>query len=134
MRRSDSSHRSPAAAWLPEVAGIITADQIAATGHAIAAVQQPSGAIGWPDGHVDAWNHVECLMALSLAGRTDAARRGYEWLRSSQRPDGSWRKVMPEGEEDLTTESNHAAYCAVGVWHELLVHRDEGFAARMWPT
>jgi hypothetical protein len=118
---------------VPEVAGILTADDIIATGAAIAAVQQPDGAIGWPDGHVDAWNHVECAMALSACGLRDAARRAYEWLRVTQRPDGSWLKRMPEGDTDLTTESNHAAYCAVGVWHELLVSRDEGFAQRMWP-
>jgi hypothetical protein len=134
MRQSDSPQRSRTAAWVPEVAGILTADQVISTGHAIAAVQQRDGAIGWPDGHVDAWNHVECAMALSLCGLRDAARRGYEWLRASQRQDGSWRKQMTGGEVDLTTESNHAAYCAVGVWHELLVSRDEGFAQRMWPT
>ena len=168
MLQSDGSRRSRAAAWLPEVAGILTADQITSTGHAIAAVQQPDGAIGWPDGHVDAWNHVECAMALSVCGLRDSCRLAYEWLRANQRPDGSWYKQMPAGEADLTaanlttgdlstghlttgdlttgdlstgdlttgdltTESNHAAYCAVGVWHELLVSRDEGFAQRMWP-
>jgi MMP endo-(1,4)-3-O-methyl-alpha-D-mannosidase len=134
MRQPDSPQRFRAAAWVPEVAGILTADQVISTGHAIAAVQQRGGAIGWPDGHVDAWNHVECAMALSVCGLRDAARRAYDWLRVSQRPDGSWHKQMPENEADLTTESNHAAYCAVGVWHELLVSRDEGFAQRMWPT
>ncbi len=132
--RADSASRPRAAAWIPEVAGILTADQIVATGHAIADVQQANGSIGWPDGHVDAWNHVECAMALSVCGLRDASRRAYEWLRVSQRADGSWYKQMPLGQEDLTTESNHAAYCAVGVWHELLISRDEGFAHRMWPT
>jgi hypothetical protein len=33
-----------------------------------------------------------------------------------------------------TGESNHAAYVAVGVWHEYLVNGDKGFVARMWPT
>ena len=134
MFQPDSSQRSRAAAWVPEVAGILTADQIISTGHAITAVQQPDGSIGWPDGHVDAWNHVECAMALSVCGLRDACRGAYEWLRVNQRADGSWRKQMPAGQTDLTTESNHAAYCAVGVWHELLVSRDEGFARRMWPT
>jgi hypothetical protein len=144
MSQPDRSQRSRTAAWVPEVAGILTADQVISTGRAIAAVQQPDGAIGWPDGHVDAWNHVECAMALSVCGLRDATRRAYEWLRASQRPDGSWLKQGAPGqgnmkaddptEGDLTTESNHAAYCAVGVWHELLVCRDEGFAQRMWPT
>jgi hypothetical protein len=119
---------------VPELAGILTADDILATGRAIADSAQPDGAIGWPDGHVDAWNHVECAMALSACGLRDAARSAYDWLRVNQRHDGSWRKRMPPGQTDLTTESNHAAYCAVGVWHELLISGDEGFAQRMWPT
>jgi hypothetical protein len=134
MLRPDSSQRSRASAWVPEVAGLLTADQIISTGHAIVAVQQADGAIGWPDGHVDAWNHVECAMALSVCGLRDASRRAYEWLRENQRADGSWLKQIPGGQADLTTESNHAAYCAVGVWHELQVSRDDGFAQRMWPT
>jgi len=134
MRQPESSQRFRPAAWVPEVAGILNADEIIATGAAIAAVQQPDGAIGWPDGNVDAWNHVECAMALSTCGLRDAARRAYEWLRATQRSDGSWHKQMPEHDTDLTTESNHAAYSAVGVWHELLISRDEGFAHRMWPT
>jgi hypothetical protein len=133
MRGSDNPPRPRSAAWIPEVAGILTTDQLISTGQAIAAVQQPGGAIGWPDGHVDAWNHVECAMALSVCGLRDAARRAYEWLRANQRQDGSWLKQMPVDQADPTTESNHAAYCAVGVWHELLVSRDEGFAHRMWP-
>jgi hypothetical protein len=134
MRQPESSQRPRASFWVPEVAGILTAEEVSATGAAIAAVQQRDGSIGWPDGHVDAWNHVECAMALSSCGLRDPARRAYEWLRASQRPDGSWHKQMPRGEPDLTTESNHAAYSAVGVWHELLISRDVGFAERMWPT
>ncbi len=134
MRPPEDTRRPRAAAWVPEVAGVLTADQVVQTGRAIAAVQQRDGSIGWPDGHVDAWNHIECAMALSVSGLRDPARRAYEWLRVSQRADGSWHKQMPAGEIDLTTESNHAAYCAVGVWHELLVSRDEGFAHQMWPT
>jgi hypothetical protein len=127
-----SSH---AAASLPSVPGILTADQILATGHSIAAVQQRDGAIGWPDGHVDAWNHVECVMALSACGLHSAARRGYDWLRAAQRPDGSWPKVSADGSAlDDATESNHAAYPAVGVLHELQVSHDDAFAERMWPV
>jgi hypothetical protein len=127
--------RSRAASWVPEVAGILTADQVLATGQSIAAMQQRDGAIGWPDGHVDAWNHVECVMALSVCGLHEAARRGYEWLRAAQHADGSWRKRWADGSvTDQTAESNHAAYPAVGVWHEVRVSRDEAFAARLWPV
>src|SRR5438552_35412 len=41
---------------------------VLATGESIARVQDRSGAIAWPDGHVDAWDHVECAMALSVCG------------------------------------------------------------------
>jgi hypothetical protein len=35
---------------------------------------------------------------------------------------------------DPAAESHHAAYVAVGVWHEYLVTGDEGFALVMWPA
>ena len=66
-----------------------TAD-VLATGESIARVQDRSGAIAWPDGHVDAWDHVECAMALSACGLREPARRAYRWLRETQRADGSW--------------------------------------------
>jgi hypothetical protein len=121
---------------VPVVPGILTADQLIATGHAIAAGQQADGSIGWPDGHVDAWNHVECAMALSVCGLREPARRAYSWLAAAQQPDGSWPVQSASGGvvDEWTTESNHAAYSAVGVWHELLVTGDEGFAAQMWPV
>jgi hypothetical protein len=120
--------------WVPEVAGILTADQLLATGHAIAAAQQKDGAIGWPDGHVDAWNHVECAMALSACGLRGPARRAYGWLAATQRRDGSWPVQTADGTKaDRAAESNHAVYPAVGVWHEFLVTGDEAFVSRMWP-
>jgi hypothetical protein len=120
---------------VPRVPGIVTADQLIATGRAIAATQQADGSIGWPSGRVDAWNHVECAMALSVCGLRDPARRAYAWLAGAQQPDGSWPVQSARGRvEDWMTESNHAAYCAVGVWHELLVTGDDDFAAAMWPV
>jgi len=119
---------------IPELPGILTADQVITTGHAIAAGQQADGSIGWPDGHVDAWNHVECAMALTVCGLTEQARRAYAWLARTQRADGSWPVLASSGQiEERHTEANHAAYCAVGVWHELLVTGDEEFVARHWP-
>jgi hypothetical protein len=114
---------------------VLTAEQVLATGRSIAAEQQPGGAIGWPDSHVDAWNHVECVMALSVCGLRGAARRGYDWLRTAQRPDGSWPKRCEGGTAtDEAGESNHAAYPAVGVWHEVLLTGDDEFAETMWPV
>ncbi len=120
---------------VPEVAGILTVDQVLATGRAIAADQQDDGAIGWPDGHVDAWNHIECAMALSVCGLREPARRAYAWLAGAQEANGSWPVRAADGlAGEWAAESNHAAYCAVGVWHELLVTGDSDFATAMWPT
>jgi hypothetical protein len=108
---------------------------VRATGAAIARMQQPSGAIPWPDGHVDAWDHVECAMALSACGLRDEARRAYGWLRDTQRADGSWpRSMLATAVADPAAEAHHAAYVAVGTWHEYLVTGDEPFASLMWPT
>jgi hypothetical protein len=122
-------------AGIPEVPGVLTAGQVLATGRSVAAMQQPTGAIGWPDGHADAWNHVECAMALTACGLARPARRAYEWLAAAQRADGSWPKQTTGGVvTDAGAESNQVAYVATGVWHELQVTGDEQFAAAMWPV
>lgn len=125
----------------PSVDGVVTSAEIVATAESIARQQEESGAIPWfspvegVPGHVDAWNHVEAAMALTVAGLGEHARRAYAWLASVQRPDGSWPAKWVLGEvTEAGGESNHAAYVAVGVWHELLVTGDEAFARQMWPT
>jgi len=124
-----------ARAGVPAVPGVLGADGILATARSIERAQEPSGAVRWPDGHVDVWDHVECAMALSAAGLAAPARRAYDWLRGAQRADGSWPRKFVAGEvADPAAESNHAAYAAVGVWHELQVSRDDAFVAVMWPT
>ena len=98
-------------------------------------MQERSGAIAWPDGHVDAWDHVECAMALSACGLREPARRAYRWLRETQRADGSWPRSVADGRvTDPAAESHHAAYVAVGAWHEYLVTGDERHTLVMWPT
>jgi hypothetical protein len=111
------------------------------TARSIAAAQLPGGAISWPDGHVDPWDHVECAMALAACGLSAAAERAYQWLRDAQRPDGSWPRTTggpgaasPDEVTDQAAESHHAAYVAVGVWHQFLVTGDRGFVTRMWPA
>ncbi|HEY2877313.1 prenyltransferase [Nocardioides sp.] len=115
---------------------LLTPTEAAASGAAIAAVQEPDGAIPCTvGGHTDVWNHVEAAMALLVAGRLDEVDRAWSWLRHTQRADGSWpMKVVGGVVEDASGESNMAAYVAVGVWHHWLVRRELGFVATHWPV
>jgi hypothetical protein len=110
--------------------------QVAASGAAIEAVQEPDGAVPWTvGGHADVWNHVEAAMALLVAERFAAVDRAWAWVRETQRADGSWPlKVVAGRVEDASGETNMAAYVAVGVWHHWLVRRDLGFVAAQWPV
>jgi hypothetical protein len=120
----------------PSLPGVLDAAAVRASARSIAAVQQASGAIPWfVGGHVDPWDHVECAMALSACGLFDEAARAYDYLRRTQRPNGSWPSRVTAGVvEDAGFETNQCAYVAVGVWHHLQVTGDAGFARRMWPT
>ena len=117
-------------------APVISEAQVRQTAASIAAMQERSGAIPWTvGGHTDVWNHVEAAMALLVGGEVEAAERAYEWVRATQREDGSWPLKVVAGEvEDASGETNMSAYLAVGVWHHWLVRRDEGFVRSMWPS
>jgi hypothetical protein len=138
-RPAPAAHRAGNAtarsSGVPEVPGVLTATELLATAEHIASRQEPGGAISWPDGHTDAWDHVECAMALSVCGLSGPARRAYDWLGHTQRADGSWPKRTEAGiVTDAAAESNQTAYVAVGVWHEFQLTGDTGFLARMWPV
>lgn len=121
---------------IPAVAGALTPEQCHQTAKSIAAVQLPSGEIPWSEhGHTDPWDHVECAMALTVAGLVDEARAAFAWSRRQQRSDGSWAIQYRRGVvEDANSDSNFCAYIAAGVWHHVLATGDRGFAAQMWPT
>ncbi len=99
-------------------------------------MQEPDGAIPWTTGeHTDAWNHVESAMALVVGGQFDAAASAYDWCVRNQRSDGSWpMKIVGGVIEDASTESNMAAYIAVGVLQHWKICKDRGFLERMWPV
>ena len=114
----------------------MTPEQIAQTAASIASMQEPDGAIPWTIGeHTDAWNHVEGAMALLVGGEIEAAEAAYDWCLRNQREDGSWAMKLVAGTvEDASTETNMAAYIAVGVLHHWSIRRDREFLDRMWPV
>lgn len=110
---------------------------IAETIESIRAVQLQDGMIPWfAGGHADPWNHVEAAMALAVGGALRDAGRAYEWLRATQRPDGSWHTYYrANGQvEEPRLDTNVCAYLATGVWHYFLVTRDSGFLEELWPS
>ncbi len=121
---------------LSNVEGIVTADKLADTVDAIAAIQLPDGNIPWvPDHHTDPWNLVEAAMALDVGGRHAEAERAYEWLRSRQRPDGAWHAYyVGDAVKDPTLDTNVTAYIANGAWHHYLSTRDRRFLDDFWPV
>ena len=106
-----------------------------ATVDAVAEWQLDSGMVPWfPGGHADTWNHTESLMALMLGGRRTEAELGFDWLRSVQRPDGSWHQYyLADRVEQDKLDANCCAYVAAGVWFHWLLYRDRGALETMWP-
>lgn len=121
---------------IPYVEGVLTAPQVEETAAAIAAMQEPDGAIPWTVGqHTDVWNHVESAMGLLVGGQGAASARAYQWCLDTQREDGSWpMKIVGGVVEDPSGETNMAAYLAVGTWHHWLVRRDFDVVRRHWPA
>ena len=92
---------------VPEVEGILSAQQVRDTVDHIAEWQLPNGMIPWfPGGHADPWNHVEAAMALLTAGRRAEAERAYQWLCDNQRNDGGWHNYYPVSYTHLTLPTN----------------------------
>ncbi len=126
---------------LPHLPGVLSRDDVVASGEHLASLQTASGMIPWfPGGHCDPWNHVESAMALDVAGFHEEAERAYEWLADIQRPDGSWHNYyVPDGARDDTVEeakidTNVCAYVATGVWHHWRSTGDRSFVDNVWPT
>ncbi|MEX0847225.1 MAG: hypothetical protein WD023_05545 [Ilumatobacteraceae bacterium] len=122
---------------IPDIDGVLSADEVVQSAEAIAALQLPTGMIPWfVDGHCDPWNHVETAMALDVAGLHTEAERAYEWLVEMQRPDGSWwNYYLPDGSvEEAKLDTNVCAYIATGVWHHWLCTWDRAFVDHLWPT
>ncbi|MHB8262189.1 MAG: prenyltransferase [Acidimicrobiales bacterium] len=119
----------------PDLPGVLSEDEILESAQSIAATQCKNGMIPWFNGgHSDPWNHVEAAMALSVAGMWEEATRAYEWLVTSQLPDGSWFNYYVDGigVVDQRIDTNVCAYIAAGTWHHYLTTGDLGFLEWMW--
>jgi hypothetical protein len=119
------------------VAGVLEADEVAATVESIAALQLDDGMLPWfVGGHADPWNHVEAAMALDVGRRRDEAEAAYRWLATTQRGDGAWHQYYLSGSrvQETTLDANVSAYVATGAWHHYLATGDTGFLAEMWPV
>ena len=126
---------------IPDLPGVLSRDDVIASGEHLASLQTATGMIPWfPGGHSDPWNHVESAMALDVAGFHTEAERAYGWLADLQRPDGSWHNYyIADGERDDTVEeakidTNVCAYIATGVWHHWRCTSDRNFVDNLWPT
>jgi hypothetical protein len=121
---------------LPEIPGVITAEELAITAETIASRQLPNGMIPWFEGgHADPWNHTEAAMALATVGRIDEAERAYQWLADEQHDHGGWHQYyLADSIEEDKFDANCAAYIATGVLHHHTLTRDDGFLERMWPV
>ena len=122
---------------VPDLPGILSADEVRETADHLASLQVPSGMIPWfPGGHCDPWNHVESAMALDVAGLHHQAEDAYEWLAAVQLPDGAWHNYYwPDGSvEEPKLDTNVCAYIATGVWHHWRCTWDRGFLDHLWPA
>ncbi len=115
---------------------VLTDDQLLQTAQSIADLQLESGMIPWFEGgHCDPWNHVETAMALDVMGLHQNSRRAYQWLKETQRPDGSWPNYYnSDGSvEDFKLDSNVCAYIGTGLWHHWLCTQDLESLRKFWP-
>jgi len=98
--------------------------------------QLPSGAIPWYEGGVaDPWDHIECAIALDLAGRFEEAVKAYHWLREIQNTDGSWySSYLNDQPQDLTRDANYSSYIASGAWYHYLSTKDLVLLRQIWPA
>ena len=117
--------------------GLFPADFLQPSVDFILATQQDDGCIPWfPGAHADPWDHIEAAMGLVVAGESQAARRAYRWLQSTQLPDGSWWVAYKDGaiHDRERRETNFVAYVATGLWHFHLATGDHDFLRELWPT
>jgi hypothetical protein len=120
---------------VPEVPGVLSADDVDRTAQSLIGLQLASGMIPWfAGGHCDPWNHVEAAMALSTTGHLAEAEAAYRWLADVQLADGSWFNYYLEHSiEHARLDTNVCAYVAAGIWHHYLISDDVDLMVELYP-
>jgi hypothetical protein len=122
---------------VPEIAGVLSAEEVCRSAKHLIRLQRPSGMIPWfAGGHCDPWNHVETAMALDVAGYHAEAQAAYRWLADVQLPNGAWHNYYSyDGSvEDAKLDTNVVAYIATGVWHHWLCTKSRPDVEALWPA
>lgn len=105
----------------------------------IISLQKKDGSIPWTkDGAFDAWNHLECVMALNIFRYTKQVDLGFNYLRQNQLDDGSWLGELgstqdidkkngtfvkkEKNDKTYYRDTNFAAYIATATWHDFLIN------------
>ncbi len=112
---------------------LIDIDSVVAS---IVNTQKENGEIPWSAGEkTDPWDMVESIMGLTIGGRYEEAKKGFEWLLKNQLPNGSWYAAYKNGiPEDRTMDSNMSSYIAVGALHYYTITSDMSYLERLWPA
>ncbi len=99
-------------------------------------VQLEDGSIPWEHhAKLDPWDHVECAMALTVAGEIEAAKKAFEWMQLNQEPTGGWfSEYKSSSPSKRRIETNFSAYICVGIWHFYLVTKDKDFLEQYFPV
>ena len=98
--------------------------------------QASDGSIPWEQKKkIDPWDHIESAMALTVAGKFEAAKKAYEWIKFNQEEVGGWYSEYKSGiPSNRRIETNFSAYICVGIWHFYLVTKDKGFVEDYFPV
>ncbi len=99
-------------------------------------VQSKDGSISWePRSKFDPWDHIECAMALVVAGEIHSAEKAFHWLKSNQEEVGGWFSEYKLGcPTKKRIETNFSAYVATGLWHFFLATGDKVFLEEFYPV
>ena len=127
----------PVVAALPDIPGVLSAQELVATASSIAEVQLHDGMIPWFEGgHCDPWNHVESAMALSVGGLHKEAALAYQWLADS----AASRRVVVQllhgdrGCEGSSPRHQRVRLCRHRCLAPFRVTGDVSVLAAMWPV